>query len=111
MINEDMRAIIEAQHLCFAATVSLDVRPNLSPKATIRVWDEKHLFCDIASPNTRSNLEKKAWIELTSMGCARCGETAARRLKTNLKGTLHNVARSDLTSECVAMQTHGGYRR
>lgn len=30
MINEDMRAIIEAQHLCFAATVSPDGRPNLS---------------------------------------------------------------------------------
>ena len=65
LINEDMRAIIEGQHLCFAATVSPDGRPNLSPKGTIRVWDEAHVFfCDIASPNTRSNLERNPWIEL-----------------------------------------------
>ena len=30
MINEDMRAIIEAQRPCFSATVSPDGRPNLT---------------------------------------------------------------------------------
>lgn len=65
MIDEDMRAIIDGQHLCFAATVSQDGRPNLSPKGTIRVWDENNIFfCDISSPNTRSNLEKNPWIEV-----------------------------------------------
>jgi len=65
MIDEDMQAIIDAQHLCFAATVSHDGRPNLSTKGTIRVWDENHIFfCDIASPHTRSNLEKNPWIEV-----------------------------------------------
>lgn len=35
------------------------------PKGTIRVWDDKHLFfCDIASPNTRHNLEANPWIEI-----------------------------------------------
>ena len=65
MIDNDMRAVIDAQHLCFAATVSPDGKPNLSPKGTIRVWDDTHLFfCDIASPNTRRNLESNPWIEL-----------------------------------------------
>ena len=65
MIDDDMRAVVEAQHLCFAATVSPSGRPNLSPKGTIRVWDEKHIFfCDIASPNTRRNLERSPWIEV-----------------------------------------------
>ncbi len=65
MIDEDMRALIDSQHLCFAATVNHDGRPNLSPKGTIRVWDSEHLFfCDIASPNTRRNLETNPWIEI-----------------------------------------------
>jgi len=65
IIDEDMRAVIAAQRLCFAATVTPDGRPNLSPKGTIRVWDDEHLFfCDIASPGTRRNLTTNPWIEL-----------------------------------------------
>jgi hypothetical protein len=64
-LDEDMRAVIAAQRLCFAATVTPDGRPNLSPKGTVRVWDDQHLiFCDIASPGTRANLERNEWIEL-----------------------------------------------
>ena len=65
VITPDMRAVIQAAHLCFAATVGEDRRPNLSPKGTIRVWDDHDLFfLDIASPNTRVNLERNPWIEL-----------------------------------------------
>lgn len=65
MLTDDMRAVIGAQRLCFAATVSPEGRPNLSPKGTIRVWDDRHLFfCDIASPETRRNLAHHPWIEL-----------------------------------------------
>ena len=64
-LDQDMRAVIQAAHLCFAATVTADHRPNLSPKGTIRVWDDDHLFfLDIASPRTRANLEQNPWIEL-----------------------------------------------
>ena len=65
IITADMRAIIESAHLCFAATVTPDGRPNLSPKGTIRVWDDDHLFfLDIASPGTRANLAQNPYIEL-----------------------------------------------
>lgn len=64
-LTPDMRAIIESAHLCFAATVTPDGRPNVSPKGTIRVWDEDHLFfLDIASPRTRANLVCNPYIEL-----------------------------------------------
>ena len=64
-LDPDMRAVVQAAHLCFAATVTPDRRPNLSPKGTIRVWDDDHLFfLDIASPRTRANLEQNPWIEL-----------------------------------------------
>ena len=64
-LTADMRAIIQAAHLCFAATVSPDGMPNVSPKGTIRVWDDRHLFfLDIASPGTRANLQARPWMEL-----------------------------------------------
>jgi uncharacterized protein len=65
IITTDMQAIVESAHLCFAATVTPDGRPNLSPKGTIRVWDDDHLFfLDIASPTTRANLADNPYIEI-----------------------------------------------
>jgi predicted pyridoxine 5'-phosphate oxidase superfamily flavin-nucleotide-binding protein len=65
MLTPDMRAVIQAAHLCFAATVTPDGRPNVSPKGTIRVWDDTHLFfLDLASPGTRANLAHAPWLEL-----------------------------------------------
>lgn len=65
ILTPDMRAVLEVSQLCFAATVTPDGRPNLSPKGTIRVWDDEHLFfLDIASPQTRANLEHSPWLEL-----------------------------------------------
>lgn len=65
MLTDDMRAVIESCHLCFAATVTPDGRPNVSPKGTIRVWDDAHLFfLDLASPGTRTNLAHAPWMEL-----------------------------------------------
>ena len=64
-LDPDMRAIVQAAHLCFAATVTPDHKPNVSPKGTIRVWGDDHLFfLDIASPGTRRNLERNPWIEI-----------------------------------------------
>jgi len=65
VLTPDMRAVIRSAHLCFAATVTPEGRPNLSPKGTIRVWDDRHLFfLDIASPGTRTNLAVHPWMEL-----------------------------------------------
>ena len=64
-ITPDMRAIIRSAHLCFAATVTPEGRPNVSPKGTIRVWNDHSLFfLDIASPKTRANLAANPWMEL-----------------------------------------------
>ncbi|MGH7178584.1 MAG: pyridoxamine 5'-phosphate oxidase family protein, partial [Tepidisphaeraceae bacterium] len=65
ILTDDMRAVVQAAHLCFAATITPDRCPNLSPKGTIRVWDDRHLFfLDIVSPTTRANLQHSPWIEL-----------------------------------------------
>ena len=65
VLTPDMRAVIQAAHLCFAATVTPEGRPNVSPKGTIRAWDDASLFfLDIASPGTRRNLASHPYLEL-----------------------------------------------
>ena len=65
MLTPDMQALLEVTRLAFVATVTPEGRPNLSPKGTIRAWDDDHLFfLDIASPGTRANLEKSQWMEV-----------------------------------------------
>lgn len=65
MLDEDVRAVVESAHLCFAATVTPDGRPNLSPKGTVRVLDARRVFfLELASPNTRRNLETNPWMEV-----------------------------------------------
>jgi len=64
-LTEDMRAVIQSASLCFVATVTPDGRANLSPKGTIRVWDDQRLyFLDIASPRTRENLGRNPSMEM-----------------------------------------------
>lgn len=65
LINDDMRTIIAGSGLGYAATVTPDSRPNLSPKGSLAVWDEDHLyFADIASPRTIENLRSNPHIEV-----------------------------------------------
>lgn len=94
MITPDMRALVRAAHLCFAATVSPDGRPNLSPKGTIRVWDDRHLyFLDIASPNTRANLAHNPWIELNVVDqLSRRGYRFAGRATVLRSGSVYEEA-------------------
>ncbi len=68
MIDGDMRAIVDSAKLSFVATVCEDGSPNLSPKGSVRVYDETHLiFMDIASPNTVANLRRDPRIEINSI--------------------------------------------
>src|SRR4051794_40006592 len=64
-LTEEMRRLVEEQRLCFAATVSPDGSPNVSPKGTVWVWSDTELaFFDLASPQTVANLEGDPRIEL-----------------------------------------------
>ena len=65
LLTEDMKSVISTQRLCFAATVTPEGKPNLSPKGTIRVYnDDTIFFCDLGSPNTRKNLETNPYMEI-----------------------------------------------
>jgi predicted pyridoxine 5'-phosphate oxidase superfamily flavin-nucleotide-binding protein len=65
ILDADMRTIISETMLCFAATVNQDGSPNLSPKSTLKAFDDNHLiFANIASPKTTSNLKRDPRIEI-----------------------------------------------
>ncbi|MEV0144671.1 MULTISPECIES: pyridoxamine 5'-phosphate oxidase family protein [unclassified Nonomuraea] len=67
-IDDDMRLIVDSARLSFVATVCPDGSPNLSPKGSMRVYDDEHIaFMDIASPSTVANLERDPRIEINSI--------------------------------------------
>ena len=60
-----MKRVVREQRLGYIATVCPDGTPNLSPKATMKIWDDDHLvFADICSPGTISNLRENSAIEI-----------------------------------------------
>ena len=74
MLDADMKAIVADTILCFAATINPDGSPNLSPKSSLRVHDDRHLlFANIASPDTVRNLRRDPRIEIN------CVDIFARR--------------------------------
>jgi predicted pyridoxine 5'-phosphate oxidase superfamily flavin-nucleotide-binding protein len=84
-LDDDMRAVINSARLVFAATVTPDGKPNLSPKGTIRVFDQSRLFfLDIASPRTRANLRHSPFIELNVVD-----QTSRRGYRFFGRATLH----------------------
>jgi predicted pyridoxine 5'-phosphate oxidase superfamily flavin-nucleotide-binding protein len=65
ILTEDMQRVVNEQRLGYAATVSPDGTPNLSPKGTTTIWDDDHLvFADIRSPRTVANLRHNPAIEI-----------------------------------------------
>jgi predicted pyridoxine 5'-phosphate oxidase superfamily flavin-nucleotide-binding protein len=58
MLDEHMQRVVGEQRLGYVASVCPDGTPNLSPKGTTMVWDERHLvFLDLHSPQTVRNIE------------------------------------------------------
>ena len=71
ILTAEMRRVVGEQRLGFAATVCPDGTPNLSPKGTMRVWDDDHLvFANICSPGTVANLRANPAIEINVVDAA-----------------------------------------
>jgi uncharacterized protein len=65
IVTDDMRRVIPEQRLGYVATVCPDETPNLSPKGTVAVWDDRHLvFADLRSPRTIRNLRANPAVEI-----------------------------------------------
>ena len=65
MLTPDMKRIVEEQRLGFVATAAADGTPNVSPKGTFVVLDDKTIaFGEIRSPGTIRNLRVNPRIEV-----------------------------------------------
>jgi uncharacterized protein len=65
MLTPDMQRIIEEQRLGFVATTSVDGTPNVSPKGTFAVLDDRTIaFGEIRSPGTIRNLKANPRVEV-----------------------------------------------
>ena len=65
MLTPDMRRVIEQQRLGFVATAAPDGTPNVSPKGTFVVLDDRTIaFGEIRSPATMRNLRANPRIEV-----------------------------------------------
>jgi uncharacterized protein len=65
MLTQDVKRIITEQRLGFVATIDPDGSPNLSPKGTMLVIDDRRIaFADIRSPRTRANIRRDGRIEI-----------------------------------------------
>jgi predicted pyridoxine 5'-phosphate oxidase superfamily flavin-nucleotide-binding protein len=65
VLTDEMKSFVRHQRLGYVATVSKDGSPNLSPKGSLTVWDDRHLmFADIESPHTIQNLASNPKVEV-----------------------------------------------
>ncbi len=65
MITQEIKDFLDLQRLGYVATVSLDGKPNISPKGTIIAWTSEVLaFADIRSPDTVKNLQSNPNVEI-----------------------------------------------
>ena len=65
ILTDEMKRVVTELQLCYAATVTPDGKPNLSPKGSITVLSDDELgFADLASPGTIENLRHNPAIEL-----------------------------------------------
>ncbi len=103
LYDADVAALIAAQRLCFAATVTPEGRPNLSPKGSLRMLDDHRLFfLDLASPGTVRNLRASPWIELNVVdGLSRRGYRFRGRGTVHAGDDVHAAALAVIADEGV----------
>ena len=92
IIDSKIKDFVNFQKLGFVATVNSDNSPNLSPKGTVRVWDDENLvFADINSPRTIENINNNNSIEVNVVDpIKRKGFRFKGNAKIILSGNLYN---------------------
>lgn len=63
-LTEEIKVFVKRQRLGYVATVGQDGTPNLSPKGTTTIWQDKLIFADIHSPGTVENLRHNPALEI-----------------------------------------------
>jgi uncharacterized protein len=66
VLTEAMIRMVREQRLAYVGSISPEGLPRVSPKGSLRVWDEDHIvFADVDSPKTVENLTKNPRVEVS----------------------------------------------
>jgi len=67
-ITEELKQAVSEIKPAMIATADKNGQPNVSPKGSLRVLDDKHLvFADLRSPQTVKNLQENPYISLIGL--------------------------------------------
>ena len=104
IIENKIKDFVNFQKLGFVATVNSDNSPNLSPKGTVRVWDDENLvFADINSPRTIENIINNNSIEINVVD-------PIKRKGFRFKGNAKIISSGNLYNEIVDYYKKNGTR-
>tara|TARA_B100000029_G_scaffold195104_1_gene193208 strand:+ start:947 stop:1393 length:447 start_codon:yes stop_codon:yes gene_type:complete len=104
IIESKIKSFVNFQKLGFVATVNSDNSPNLSPKGTVRVWDDENLvFANINSPKTIENLNNNNSIEINVVD-------PIKRKGFRFKGNAKIISSGNLYNEIVDYYKKNGTR-
>ena len=104
IIESKIKDFVNFQKLGFVATVNSDNSPNLSPKGTVRVWDDENLvFADINSPRTIENIINNNSIEINVVD-------PIKRKGFRFKGNAKIISSGNLYNEIVDYYKKNGTR-
>ena len=67
-ITEELAKAVSEIKPALVATAGKDGRPNVSPKGSLRVLDDRHLvFADLRSPRTVDNLKENPLVSIIGL--------------------------------------------
>jgi hypothetical protein len=107
MLTPELRKIIESYPLGFVASANEDGTPNLSPKGTFVILDDRHLaFGYIRSPQTLANLAARPVVEINFF------DVLARKA-ARIRGEAHIFRKSEIGYGALfaAFATWGEYAK
>ena len=95
-ITPEVRAAIEQAAHFFAAIVTPDGQPDLSPVGRVRAWDDWHVyFTDTAGSRTREYAESNPWVSLNVVDQAGRGFRILGDVTIHEQGEIHDAAASE----------------
>ena len=104
IVESKIKDFVNFQKLGFVATVNPDNSPNLSPKGTVRVWDDENLvFANINSPRTIENIINNNSIEINVVD-------PIKRKGFRFKGNAQIISSGNLYNEIVDYYKKNGTR-
>lgn len=95
-ITADVRSAIEQAVHFFAAIVTPEGQPDLSPIGRVHAWDDWHVyFTDAAGARTREYAESNPWVSLNVVDQGGRGYRILGDVTIHEQGEIHDATAND----------------